>query len=106
MNARVIGFLLLSLAACSDEMDYDYKMIKDDSIYSTTEHDRQTALIVAEKKLTTYARSACREHISSGWYLSEIKDRGEMNCMETKKGHICRKKNIVLECRKVADFFP
>ena len=106
MKARVISFFLLSLAACSDKMDYDYETIKDDSIYSTTEDDRKKAMVIAEKKLTRYAKSACREHLSSGWYLSKIKNRGEMDCMETEKGHICRKKNIVLECRKVAEFFP
>jgi hypothetical protein len=106
MNRRLIGFCLLSLIACSDETDYDYKLVKDDSIYSNLADNRQKAMAMAEKKLIPYAKSACRRLISNGWFLSEIKDSGEMNCAETAEGHICRKKNLVLECRRVAEFFP
>lgn len=107
MNRRSIVFCLLSsLAACSDEIDYDYKIVKDDSIYSNFADDPQKAMAMAEQKMIPYAKSACRRLISNGWSLSKIKDHGEMNCEETVEGHRCRKKNIVLECRQVAEFFP
>ncbi len=60
----------------------------------------------ADNELENYAKGACRRTIRSGWSLADIEDPGRPECETTAQGYHCRKKDVVLICRRVSEFFP
>ncbi len=109
MKKLLIGVSCLLITACGKESgppQYNHKTIQWTSIYTNFKKDQETAMQRAETELDRFAKEACRETIYKGWSLVAIKNRGEMNCEETKEGHHCRKKNVELECQQVVTGFP
>ena len=107
-NPVSIFCFFLVLSACDRDAppDYTYKIIKGNSIYTDWTKDKNQAMEIANTHLATYAAGECRRALANGWSLSQIRSEGEMNCEATAEGHHCRRKNVELECRQVAEFFP
>ena len=103
--------LCLAAASCGKESgpaqtQYNYKTITVTSVYANWKKDQDAAAQRAEKELGPFTSSACRDTIAKGWSLSEVINKGELNCEETPEGHHCRKKNVVLKCQQVIAEFP
>jgi len=60
----------------------------------------------AKAELNKFSKGACRRTIRSGWSLANIENAGRPDCEATAQGHHCRKKEVILNCRRVSEFFP
>lgn len=109
MKKLIIGIFCVIAASCGKEgaqTQYNYKTIQVTSIYTNWKKDKETAMQKAEAELVPFTKSACRDNITPGWSLTEVKNKGEMNCEETPEGHHCRIKNMELKCEQVIAEFP
>jgi len=99
---------LLVLNACDSNPppDYEYRTITGESSYTNWYPDKTKAMEKVHSELSAYAKNACRRAIRTGWSISKIEYAGEMNCEQSVKGHHCRKKDVVLVCRRISEFFP
>lgn len=101
------GCLIFAYACDSDsEPDYEYRKIKIESLFSEWKQNQDDARAQADSELGGYAKGACRKNIRSGWSLADIEDLGQYECETTAQGHHCRRKDVVLICRRVSEFFP
>ena len=101
-------YWVLVLNACDSNPppDYEYRTITGESSYTNWYPGRIKAMAKVDFELSAYAKNACRRAIRTGWSISKIEYEGEMNCEQSSKGHHCRKKDVVLVCRRVSEFFP
>ena len=99
---------LAHVYACdtNSEPDYEYRKIKIESLFSEWQPNKFDAMVQAKAELSEFAKGACRRKIRSGWSLSNIENVGLPDCEVTAKGHHCRKKEVILNCRRVSEFFP
>ena len=86
--------------------DYEYRTITIESSYTNWHVDKSKAEEKAHAELSGYAKGVCRRAIRPDWSLSDIEYEGELNCELSSDGHHCRKKGVVLVCRRVSEFFP
>ncbi|MCI0654713.1 MAG: hypothetical protein L0Y39_09585 [Methylococcaceae bacterium] len=108
---KKLSFVVFCLiaASCGKESgptQYNYKTIQVTSIYTDWKKDNQTAMQMAEAEFGPFSKSACRETIHPGWSLTEVTNKGELNCEQTPEGHHCRFKNVELKCQQVVAEFP
>ncbi|MGH8556554.1 MAG: hypothetical protein ACRESZ_03645 [Methylococcales bacterium] len=108
---KKLSFVVFCLiaASCGKEnapAQYNYKTIQVTSIYTNWKKDKETAMQKAEAEFGPFSKAACRNTIATGWSLTEVTDKGEMNCEETPEGHHCRIKNAELKCQQVIAEFP